>query len=156
MTPRSLKPVGILPANRRALALGLMVVVALGVGSSGIILALRSQLPDPIANHYTHSAPDGFASATATALIGFAFTVGMGTFFVTASVMFPGERWVRRLAYGFSIGLAAFIALVFLVAVIPQAGLDDATEARINWGLFLVPVVASPALGWLMSSLIHE
>jgi hypothetical protein len=156
MTPRSLKPVGILPANRRALALGLVTVAALGIGTAGTILALRSRLPDPIANHYTSSVPDGFASATATAWIALAFTIGMGAFFVTASVMFPGERWVRRLAFGFSISLAALLTLVFLIAVIPQAGLDDATEARINWGLFLVPIVASPALGWLMSSLVRE
>lgn len=154
--PEFVKPIGILPANRPARIRGLAVVAALGIGSAAIILALRPRLPDPVATHFAGSTPDGFESVTATAVIAFAFSVGLGVFLVMAGVMAPGDRWVRRMVVGIGISTAAFIALVFLGVVLTQVDLENATDARPDWRSLLYPLAAALFLGWALSHLVRE
>ncbi len=146
----------LLPENRAALRYGLIVVTALGAGVAGTILACRNHLPDPVATHFGNSAPDGFESVTATAIIAFVFTLALGGMLVTMGAMFPGPRWVRRMIFGFGVAMAFFIAMLFLATTLAQMGLDHATDARMNWATFFGPLFTAPLVGWALSPLIRE
>jgi MFS family permease len=127
---------------------GLPVAIGLGVLATG--LALRDQLPDPVAIHWGTDGVDGFAPFTTDLWLSVGMTIGFGV--LIGLVMGLGARRVpsfRRGAGAMAGGLAGFIGGTSIGTWWVQRGLSDARDAPDVGAVLLVALVVGVITGGL-------
>lgn len=150
------EPMSLLPGNRRALVAGFVLVDLIGLGVGGTIWALQGRLPEPMATHFSGGSPDGFGSVSSVALAAAVVTMGVGGIVAGLAVVQPGPRAGRRALYGLGIGLAVFVAVLFLLMTLAQLDLANAQMARLSWEAALASAVLGASVGLATSPLIRE
>jgi hypothetical protein len=141
----------------RALRLALYTPLAVGVAGGLIILARRSDLPDPVATSWSGSGvANGFTSVVGTALLAMVLSAGvggavaMGAAFVTISVR------QRRVMLGLGIGVSVAIAAIFVLLTLGQAGLADPREAVFHPVALIAAGLGGAAAGVLSARLLRD
>lgn len=147
--------------NHKTARFGIGLVVPLAAFAVGYVpfLALRSDLPDPLASHFTSGGvPDGSMSPTAFMLLtSILFVVGVSACLVVAvaqrpvaGLSVPGVASIGGFFCGFASG-------ILLMTALSQRGLESWTEASFSWARTLLAlalsVVAAAAAIWFASKL---
>lgn len=117
------------PQRGRSTVLALVVPVLLALGAAALAFSWASELPDPVATHWDTQGVDGTGRlsvlvALVTTLSILCSTAGW------ALAFFAGRDAItRRLAIGFSLGLATFLAGTLIGTLAIQRGLTSAWDA---------------------------
>lgn len=116
----------------RALALGVGVPIALALVTAAFTVSWWSQLPDPIAVHWSGAGPDGFGPAALVVLLPLGLTVVFSAFVAVWSWRpSPSGRptWNQKALIATSLWLATLLNVGFAGSVAMQRGLSDAHDA---------------------------
>ncbi|MEU6847292.1 DUF1648 domain-containing protein [Streptomyces sp. NPDC046716] len=136
----------------RALLAGLPFAVAALV-ATGVHIALRDRLPDPMATHFPGSgSPDGFSSAKGFLVTGLLMLVGTGVLFALAAgrQRIGAARWTVVLGWG----TAGLLGSVSVSVLRVNAAVGDAHDARMPWWHLAVAgavAVVAGGVGWLLT-----
>ena len=112
-------------------------------------LAIRADLPDPVATHWGAGGADGFVprdQAVYLSLLGLPIGLLVGGLIALFVARPPG---FRRLGAGLGVGTTAFVDLVVVGSLWVQRGLTDAHDATGLGMVALLAVAGSVALGLL-------
>ncbi len=137
--------------NRTARTVAVVVggPVLVSLVALGVALAIREDLPDPVATHWGIDGPDGFVprdQAVYLALLGLPIGLLVGGLIALLVGRPPG---FRRLGGGLGVGTTAFVDLVVVGSLWVQRGLADAHEATGLGVVALLAIAGSVALGLL-------
>ena len=132
---------------RRTVAIVVAGPVLVAVLGLVVFLAIRPELPDPVATHWGRSGPNGFTSlrwVLVPVLLGPAIGLLLG-----AALAWAGRREpvARKAAAGLGTGAAAFVTAVVVGSLWLQRGLDDAARAPGVDGVLVVALLVGVLLG---------
>lgn len=128
-------------ALRAYVAAGLLAPLLIAAAAISIQLIVMSDVPDPVAVHWSVGGPDGFGPAWSyplmTALVGFLLPAGLALS-ALPSVRRGDSGPTFRLLAATSLGLSVLMSVLATVLLVSQRGLDDAADA--------------PGAGWLVGA----
>lgn len=142
--------------RRRAIAVGGVAPIAIGVIAAALALSWLPELPDEIAVHWSGAGPDGFGAPLPFILMPLAIIVPFGVFVVAMSWRatpsghpLPGHKFL----HASSVWLATIVSVSVAGSVHAQRGLADPRDAGeigewMLWGL--LAALALAALSWLV------
>lgn len=119
-------------ALRRAVILGVVAPVVIGLAAVAIQLAVLGDLPDPVATHWGPSGVDGFAPAWTVPLFSALLIVGLPLLLsaMTIPSLRHGERgFVLRFLVAAALFLSILMAVILTGSLLIQRGLADAADA---------------------------
>lgn len=143
-------------AQRRATAAVtvLAVVLATIAVGTGLVLARRDHLPDPVATHWGLDGADGFSSLTASLWIAGLVVGLLGALFAgLALAMHPSNG---PLLAGFGVGTVLGLGVLTYGSVLAQSGLDDARDASSPGAVIGIGVVVGLAAGVVAGRLLRR
>lgn len=139
---------------RRTVLLVAGIPVLVGVVGVLVLLAIRSELPDPVATHWDRGGPDGFtarAGVLPLVLLGPVLGALVGGLIAALT---RGEPAGRRIAAGTATGVAGFVTLVLVGSLWRQRGLADAAAAPGVGGVLVVALLVGLLLGVATAALV--
>ena len=143
-------------AARRAAIAGVAIPVAVTVLALGVEVAILSDLPDPVATHWSGSGPDGFSPPWVVPVLTAAFAGLMPLAMGLSAVLTirRGDRgFTLRLLPAVAAGLSAFLSALMVGSLWGQRGLADAAQAPSITGAMLASVSLGTLVGvagWLI------
>jgi len=141
----------------RALRLALYTPLAVGMVGGLLILARRSDLPEPVATHWSGSGvADGFTSVLGTALVTVVLSAGVGGAVAISAAFGTLPLRQRRVMLGVGIGVSVFVAAAFVLLTLGQAGLADAHEAAFHPVALIAAALGGVAAGVLGARLLRD
>jgi len=141
----------------RALRLALYTPLAVGMVGGLLILARRSDLPEPVATHWSGSgAANGFTSVLGTALLTVVLSAGVGGAVAMGAAFATIPAWQRRLMLGLGIGVSVVVAAAFVLMTLGQTGLADAHEAVFRPVALIAAALGGVAAGVLGARLLRD
>jgi len=122
-----------------------------------LILARRSDLPEPVATHWSGSGvANGFTSVLGTALVTVVLSAGVGGAVAMGAAFATISGWQRHLMLGVGIGVSVFVAAAFVLLTLGQAGLADAHEAAFHPVALIAAALGGVAAGVLGARLLRD
>lgn len=144
-------------SHARALRLALYTPLAVGIAGGLLILSRRSELPDPVATHWSGSGVvNGFSSVTGVALLTVILAAGVGGAVATGAAFATLPLRQRRVMLGLGIGVSVFVAATFVLLTLAQAGLTDAHEAVFHPVALIAAGLGGAAAGVLGARLLRD
>jgi len=141
----------------RALRLALYTPLTVGMVGGLLILARRSDLPEPVATHWSGSGvANGFTSVLGTALVTVVLSAGVGGAVAMGAAFATISGWQRHLMLGLGIGVSVFVAAAFVLLTLGQAGLADAHEAAFHPVALIAAALGGVAAGVLGARLLRD
>ena len=141
----------------RALRLALYTPLTVGMVGGLLILARRSDLPEPVATHWSGSGvANGFTSVLSTALLTVVLSAGVGGAVAMGAAFATISGWQRRVMLGVGIGVSVFVAAAFVLLTLGQAGLTDAHEAAFHPVALIAAALGGVAAGVLGARLLRD
>jgi len=141
----------------RALRLALYTPLTVGMVGGLLILARRSDLPEPVATHWSGSGvANGFTSVLGTALVTVVLSAGVGGAVAMGAAFATISGWQRHLMLGVGIGVSVFVAAAFVLLTLGQAGLADAHEAVFRPVALIAAALGGVATGVLGARLLRD
>ena len=141
----------------RALRLALYTPLAVGMAGGLLIVAARSDLPEPVATHWSGSGvANGFTSVLGTALVTVVLSAGVGGAVAMGAAFATISGWQRHLMLGVGIGVSVFVAAASVLLTLGQAGLTDAREAAFHPVALIAAALGGVATGVLGARLLRD
>jgi len=141
----------------RALRLALYTPLTVGMVGGLLILARRSDLPEPVATHWSGSGvANGFTSVLGTALVTVVLSAGVGGAVAMGAAFATISGWQRHLMLGVGIGVSVFVAAAFVLLTLGQAGLADAHEAAFHPVALIAAALGGGVAGVLGARLLRD
>ena len=141
----------------RALRLALYTPLTVGMVGGLLILARRSDLPEPVATHWSGSGvANGFTSVLGTALVTVVLSAGVGGAVAMGAAFATISGWQRHLMLGVGIGVSVFVAAASVLLTLGQAGLADAHEAAFHPVALIAAALGGVAAGVLGARLLRD
>ncbi|MEV7972933.1 DUF1648 domain-containing protein [Cellulomonas sp. NPDC089187] len=134
--------------------IGLLPSAVILAGAGLLAWSWRSELPDPVAVHFSADGPDGYGSLGGfiALMLGVCGAVAVGAWLV--GVLLGKAAVTRRIAAGVAVGISGLGATILIGSLNATRGLDDAAHATGINGVIALALVIGLALGigaaWVM------